>query len=65
MDLWNTYGTSLRRSERESEQSVEGAEQCIKEMNDELSMMMSFTGFSGIKELDASALWINGRRYQR
>ena len=47
------------------EQGVTGAEQYIKEMNDELSMMMSFTGFSGIKELEASALWVNGRRYQR
>lgn len=42
------------------EKGVTGAEQYIKEMNDELSMMMSFTGFSNIKELDASALWING-----
>ena len=47
------------------EQGVTGAEQYIQEMNDELSMMMSFTGFSGLKEMDASALWINGRRYQR
>ena len=42
------------------EKGAAGAEQYIKEMNDELSMMMSFTGFSNIKELDASALWING-----
>ena len=47
------------------EQGVTGAEQYIKEMNDELSMMMSFTGFSGLKEMDASVLWVNGRRYQR
>lgn len=47
------------------EKGIAGAEQYIKEMNDELSMMMSFTGFSGLKEMDASALWINGRRYQR
>lgn len=46
------------------EKGSAGAEQYIKEMNDELSMMMSFTGFSNLKELDASALWINGRRYQ-
>ena len=46
------------------EKGTAGAEQYIKEMNDELSMMMSFTGFSNLKELDASALWINGRRYQ-
>lgn len=45
------------------EKGVAGAEQYIKEMNDELSMMMSFTGFSGIKELDASALWIGGETY--
>lgn len=44
------------------ENGVAGVEQYIKEMNDELSMMMSFTGFSCIKELDASALWINGRK---
>lgn len=47
------------------EQGVTGAEQYIKEMNDELSMMMSFTGFSGLKEMDASVLWVNDRRYQR
>lgn len=47
------------------EKGVSGAEQYIKEMNNELSMMMSFTGFSNLKELDASALWIDGKKYQR
>ena len=47
------------------EKGAAGAEQYIKEMNDELSMMMSFTGFSNIKELDASALWINGSMCRR
>ena len=45
------------------EQGVIGAERYIKGMNDELSMMMSFTGFSDIKEMDVSALWKDGRRY--
>ena len=47
------------------EKGVAGTEQYIKGMNDELSMMMSFTGFSNLKELNASALWIDGRKYQK
>lgn len=38
-----------------------GVEEYLDRMNGELALIMGFTGFSRVKEIDASALWIGGK----
>lgn len=42
------------------EKGVEGAQACLQQLTDELSMMMSSTGFATVGEIDCSPLWISG-----
>lgn len=38
-----------------------GVEAYVRKMNDELSMLMAFTGCRSLSEFDSSALWIGGK----
>lgn len=38
-----------------------GVEACVKRMNDELAMLMAFTGCASLTEMDPSVLWREGR----
>lgn len=42
------------------EKGVEGAQTCLQQLADELSVMMSSTGFARVDEIDRSVLWIGG-----
>lgn len=43
------------------ESGVQGVEQYIQKMNNELSFIMGSTGFSRLTDLDSSILWIDGK----
>ncbi len=40
----------------------EGARDYLKKMNEELAFIMAFTGCRTLKDIEASALWINGKQ---
>lgn len=47
------------------EKGIEGAQACLKQLADELAMMMSSTGFATVKDIGPSALWINGEHLRK
>ena len=42
-------------------EGAEGVEKLLRQMKDELSMLMAFTGCKTLADIEPSALWINGK----
>lgn len=47
------------------DKSIEGAQACLQQLTNELAMMMSSTGSATVKDIDCSALWINGEHLHK
>ncbi|MBE6936674.1 MAG: alpha-hydroxy-acid oxidizing protein [Ruminococcaceae bacterium] len=46
-------------------EGAEGVEKLLKQMRDELALLMAFTGCKTLSDIEPTALWINGRRCEK